>query len=44
MFVGCIMEEKGVDELFYTAKKLKNEYGEKIKIGMVGFFEDEYKE
>lgn len=44
LFVGRIMKEKGVDELFYAAKKLKKEYGEKIEVGMVGFFEDEYKE
>lgn len=43
LFVGRIMKEKGVDELFYAAKKLKKEYGEKIEVGMVGFFEDEYK-
>ncbi len=43
LFVGRIMKEKGVDELFYAAKKLKKEYGEKVEIGLVGFFEDEYK-
>lgn len=44
LFVGRIMKEKGVDELFYAAKKLKKEYGDKIEVGLVGFFEDEYKE
>ena len=39
-----IMKEKGVDELFDAAKKLKGKYGDKIKIDLVGFFEDEYKE
>lgn len=43
LFVGRIMKEKGVDELFYAAKKLKKEYGDKIEVGLVGFFEDEYK-
>lgn len=44
LFVGRIMKEKGIDELFYAAKKLKKEYGDKIEVGLVGFFEDEYKE
>ena len=34
----------GVDELFRASKKLKEIYHDKIEIGMVGFFEDEYKE
>ena len=38
------MKEKGVDELFRASKKLKEIYHDKIEIGMVGFFEDEYKE
>ncbi len=44
LFLGRIMKEKGVDELFDAAKKLKGKYGDKIKIDLVGFFEDEYKE
>lgn len=44
LFVGRIMKEKGVDELFRASKKLKEIYHDKIEIGMVGFFEDEYKE
>lgn len=44
LFVGRIMREKGVDELFYAAKKLKEEFKDKVNIDVVGFFEDEYKE
>lgn len=44
LFVGRIMKEKGVDELFEAAKKLKAKYSDKIKFHLVGFFEDEYKE
>ncbi len=44
LFVGRIMKEKGVDELFECATKLKAEFGEKVKFTVVGFFEDEYKE
>lgn len=44
LFLGRIMKEKGIDELFSVAKKLKNKYGKKIVFELVGFFEDEYKE
>lgn len=44
LFLGRIMKEKGIDELFSVAKKLKNKYGKKIVFDLVGFFEDEYKE
>lgn len=43
LFLGRIMKEKGIDELFYCARKLKELYGAKIQIDVVGFFEDEYK-
>lgn len=44
LFLGRIMKEKGVDELFEAAKKLKKKYGDKVAFDLVGFFEDEYKE
>lgn len=44
LFLGRIMKEKGIDELFEAAKNLKKKYGDKIKFDLVGFFEDEYKE
>lgn len=44
LFVGRIMKEKGVDELFYAIKKLKNEFGDNVNLDIIGFFEDEYKE
>lgn len=44
LFLGRIMKEKGVDELFAAAKNLKKKYGDKIVFDLVGFFEDEYKE
>ena len=43
LFVGRIMKEKGVDELFAAFKKLKKEFGDKVFLEIVGFFEDEYK-
>ena len=44
LFVGRIMKEKGVDEFFTAAKKLKAEMGEKGAFDVVGFYEDAYKE
>ena len=44
LFLGRIMREKGVNELFEAAKGLKKKYGEKVVFDLVGFFEDEYKE
>lgn len=44
LYIGRIMKEKGIDELFSAFQKLKNEYGDKVSLDVVGFFEDEYKE
>lgn len=44
LYLGRIMKEKGMDELFYAIRKLHDEYGDKVKLDLVGFFEDEYKE
>lgn len=43
LFLGRVMREKGVDELFYSVRKLHEE-GKKFHLDIVGFFEDEYKE
>ena len=44
LFVGRIMKEKGIEELFWSAKKLHEELGGVFKLDLVGFFEDAYKE
>lgn len=44
LYLGRIMKEKGMDELFAAAEKLKERYGERIGFDLVGFFEDDYKE
>lgn len=44
LFLGRIMKEKGVDELFAAARNLKKKYGKKVAFDLVGFFEDEYKD
>lgn len=44
LYLGRIMKEKGIDELFDAFLRLKNEFGDKVSLDIVGFFEDEYKE
>lgn len=44
LYLGRIMKEKGIDELFAAIQRLHKEYGGKVVLDMVGFFEDEYKE
>lgn len=44
LYLGRIMKEKGMDELFYAIRKLYEKYGDKVQLDLVGFFEDEYKE
>ena len=43
LFVGRVMHEKGVDELFAAAKRMKQEYGDGVEFHIVGSFEEEYK-
>ena len=43
LYLGRIMKEKGIDELFVVAERLKAE-NESFIIDMVGFFEDEYRD
>lgn len=44
LYLGRIMKEKGMDELFTAIRNLRAKYGEKVVLDLVGFFEDEYKE
>lgn len=44
LYLGRIMKEKGMDELFYAIKELHKQYGNQVVLDLVGFFEDEYKE
>ena len=43
LFVGRVMHEKGVDELFAAAKRMKQQYGEQVEFHIVGSFEEAYK-
>lgn len=41
LFIGRVMKEKGVDELFAAAKKIKKEYNN-VEFDIVGPFEEDY--
>lgn len=43
LYLGRIMKEKGMDELFYAVKELQRKEVPFV-LDLVGFFEDEYKE
>lgn len=43
VFVGRIMKEKGMDELLYAAKKIKQEFP-KVIFQLIGSYEDDYKD
>ena len=42
LFVGRVMLEKGVDELFTAAKRMKQQYGNDVEFHIVGSFEEAY--
>ena len=44
LYLGRIMQEKGIDELFYAIRTLHETYGQKVVLDLVGFFEDAYKD
>ena len=44
LYLGRIMQEKGIDELFYAIRSLHETYGQKVGLDLVGFFEDAYKD
>lgn len=44
LYLGRIMKEKGIDELFSVYKRLYSELGDKIMLDLVGFFDDDYEE
>lgn len=43
LFVGRVMQEKGIDELFEAARRIKEEYNN-VYFDIVGPYEDDYKE
>lgn len=43
LYLGRIMKEKGMDELFEAIQRLYEEFNGQVVLNLVGFFEDEYK-
>ena len=43
LFVGRVMQEKGIDELFEAARRIKEEYNN-VYFDIVGPYEDDYKD
>lgn len=43
LFVGRVMQEKGIDELFEAARRIKEEYNN-VYFNIVGPYEDDYKD
>ena len=42
LYLGRIMKEKGMDELFAAMRRLHSELGNKVILDLVGFFDDDY--
>ena len=42
LYLGRIMKEKGIDELFTAMRRLYSELGNKVVLDLVGFFDDDY--
>lgn len=42
LYLGRIMKEKGIDELFAAMRRLHKELGGKVQLDLVGFFDDDY--
>ena len=42
LYLGRIMKEKGIDELFAAMRRLHAQFGNKVILDLVGFFDDDY--
>ena len=42
LYLGRIMKEKGIDELFAAMRRLRAEMGTKVTLDLLGFFDDDY--
>lgn len=42
LYLGRLMREKGIDELFSAMRRLHSELGGKVVLDLVGFFDDDY--
>jgi len=43
LYLGRIMKEKGMDELFSAMRRLHEKYGNGVVLDIVGFYDDNYK-
>ena len=43
LYLGRIMREKGMDELFAAMRRLHEQYGDSVVLDIVGFYDDDYK-
>ena len=44
LYLGRIMKDKGVEELFEAMRRLHKEVGSKVVLDLVGFFDDHYED
>ena len=42
LYLGRLMKEKGIDELFAAMRRLHGELGNQVILDLVGFFDDDY--
>jgi galacturonosyltransferase len=42
LYLGRLMKEKGIDELFTAMRRLHSELGDSVVLDLVGFFDDDY--
>ena len=42
LYLGRIMKEKGMDELFAAMRRLHEKHGSKVILDLVGFYDDDY--
>lgn len=42
LYLGRIMKEKGIDELFAAMRQLNQEYGNRVILDLVGFYDDDF--
>lgn len=42
LYLGRLMKEKGIDELFTAMRRLHSEMGDHVVLDLVGFFDDDY--
>ena len=42
LYLGRFMREKGIEELFSAMRRLYQEFGKKVQLDLVGFFDEDY--